>query len=81
MALGCDGLVLEVCLLVGVNDATVSVPMLDALAAAVVGEGMAGLCVLYLSITVHWRHLMDLDRGFGRVFNMNIHHTCRKVML
>lgn len=62
-------------MLVGVNDTTVSVPMLDALAAAVVGEGMAGLRVLHLSITVHWRHLMNLDRGFRRMFHMDIHHT------
>lgn len=61
LALGCHWLVLEVCLLVGVNDTAVSVPMLDALAAAVVSEGVAGLRVLHLPVTVHWRHLMDLD--------------------
>lgn len=45
LALGCHRLVLEVCLLVGINDSAVSV--LDALTAAglryVVGEGVAGL--------------------------------------
>lgn len=61
LALGCHWLVLEVCLLVGVNDTAVSVPMLDALAAAVVSEGVAGLRVLHLPVTVHWRNLMDLD--------------------
>jgi len=61
LALGCHWLVLEVCLLVGVNDAAVSVSMLDALAAAVISEGVAGLSVLHLPVTVHWRHLMDLD--------------------
>lgn len=46
LALGCHWLVLEVCLLVGVNDTAVSVPMLDALAAAVVSEGVAD-CVFF----------------------------------
>lgn len=79
LVLGSHRLVLGVSLLVGVN--AVSMSVLDALAAAVVGEGVAGLCVFDLSITVHRRHLMDLDRGFWRMFHMDIHQTYRKVTL
>lgn len=81
LVLGSHWLVLGVRLLVGVNDAAVSMSVLDALAAAVVGEGVAGLCVLDLPVTVHRRHLMDLDRGFWRMFHMDIHQTYRKVTL
>lgn len=81
LALGRHRLVLGVCLLVGVNDAAVSMTVLDALAAAVVGEGVARLRVLHLPITIHRRHLMDLDRGFWGMFHMDIHQTYRKVTL
>lgn len=63
LALRCHWLVLEVCLLVRINGSAVS--MLDALTAArlrdLVGEGVAGLRVLHLTVTVHRRHLVDLD--------------------
>lgn len=81
LVLGSHRLVLGVCLLVGVNDAAVSMSVLDALAAAVVGEGVAGVCVLHLPITVHRRHLMDLDRGFWGMLHMDIYQTYRKVTI